>query len=399
LEPVFHDAKATELLYARTAIVNNNWKLNVPILIPVFPRTYDDYIQSLNLWLPADCNCPELERPDLQLIAMIEDAQERLRSMGYIVDRKVFMNGFSASCGFTVGFAMLHPDAVKAAACGGGLPYDYDPQRISTLEVATSTQIDLAAYFAVPLYLYLGEQDGNYDADLWLSTRQFYESAGANAKLVLYAGTGHTITDRIWSDLRNFFEYHKAVSDTVQKIYIGYYQRPADPAGLIWWADSLGRSDGNLNTIIEAYANSEESRSLYGQIDGSNITAVINDIYRALFNRDADTAGRDWYVAEFNKGAFTAATIMLNVLNGARNEDLTTLNNKLTAANLFTRTIDPELDGTGFQATYEGNEDAAAARYYLGTVTANAATVPTQNQAAEYIRTYIADPNDGIHTP
>ena len=29
--------------------------------------------------------------------------------------------------------------------------------------------------------------------------------------------------------------------DTVEKIYIAYYQRPADPSGLIYWAARLER--------------------------------------------------------------------------------------------------------------------------------------------------------------
>ena len=184
----------------------------------------------------------------------------------------------------------------------------------------------------------------------------------------------------------------------VQKIYIGYYQRPADPAGLIWWAGTLEKSGGNLNAVIEAYANSLESQTLYGTINSGNISSVVNSIYRALFNRDADAAGRDYYVAGFNAGMFTAATIMLNVLNGAQGGDLSMINNKLTAADLFTKTIDPDLDGANFQATYGGDSDAVSARYFLSLVTASASTVPTQSQAAEYIRSYIADPGDPINS-
>jgi hypothetical protein len=218
LDHVFHDVKAAELLYSRTAVVNVNWNLRVPILVPTFPRTYEDYIQSMNLWLPDNCNCPELERPDLQMIAMIEDAKERLRSMGHIIDDKVFMNGFSASCGFTGGFTILHPEFIKAAACGGGLPNEYDPQRISELETFTGIPIDLQTYFKVPLYLYVGDQDGNYIADLWLLARQFYESAGATAQLVLYPGVGHTITDQMWSDLMNFFTRHNTIFSDISTI-------------------------------------------------------------------------------------------------------------------------------------------------------------------------------------
>jgi hypothetical protein len=186
--------------------------------------------------------------------------------------------------------------------------------------------------------------------------------------------------------------------DTVQKVYIGYYQRPGDPGGLLYWAQRLATANGNLNEIIEAYANSPESQALYGAINGNNIGSVVDAIYMALFHRHAETGGLNYYVNGFNAGHFTAATIMLNVLDGAQNSDLASVNNKLAAANLFTRTIDPELDGLNLQVTYSGNADAIAARNWLASVTDDPATVPSQDETTAYMRSYIADPGDPILT-
>lgn len=185
--------------------------------------------------------------------------------------------------------------------------------------------------------------------------------------------------------------------DTVQKIYIGYYKRPADPAGLMYWAGRLNASNGNLNEIIHAFATSAESRALHGTIDGSNISTVVDGIYNALFGRDAETGGRDYYVSGFNSGRFTPATIMLNVLYGAQNEDLQSVNNKLAAANLFTRAIDPELDGANFQATYAGEGDAIAGRNFLA-LYATSVKVPTGAETTAYIKAHIANVGDGILT-
>ena len=198
----------------------------------------------------------------------------------------------------------------------------------------------------------------------------------------------------------NFFTYlfpsWNAYLDIVQKTFIGYYQRPADPAGLIYWADRLNRSGGNPTDIIEAFANSAESQTLYGTINSSTIVSVIDDIYNALFGRNAEPGGLNYFVNGFNSGQFTPATIMLNVLNGAQNEDLQSVNNKLSAANLFTRTIDPELDGRNFQVTYAGAGDVIAARGFLDSVTWNPVTIPTQAQTTAYIKANIADPGDAI---
>ena len=104
--------------------------------------------------------------------------------------------------------------------------------------------------------------------------------------------------------------------NTVQKVYIGYYQRPADPGGLIYWEAKLEARGGNLNEIVENFANSAESQALYGTIDSSTIGTVVDRIYMALFNH-LDAAGKAYYVNGFNAHTFTAATIMLNILNGA----------------------------------------------------------------------------------
>jgi hypothetical protein len=186
--------------------------------------------------------------------------------------------------------------------------------------------------------------------------------------------------------------------DTVQKVYIGYYQRPADPIGLLYWAARLSGANGNLNEIIEAFANSTESRALYGTINSNNISNVVNGIYMALFNRPAEAGGMAYYINGFNSGQFTAATIMLNVLNGAQNQDLMSINNKLATANLFTGVIDPDLDGRNFRVTYAGEGDVINARSFLASVTWDPAAVPTQAETTAYMRSNIADPGDAINT-
>jgi hypothetical protein len=122
----------------------------------------------------------------------------------------------------------------------------------------------------------------------------------------------------------------------------------------------------------------------------------VNDIYNAFFSRNAEIGGLNYYVNGFNTGWFTPATIMLDILYGAQNEDLQSINNKVAASNLFTRTIDPELDGNNFQVTYAGNSDVIEARNFLSFVTWNSSTVPTQEETTIYMQRYIADPGDPI---
>lgn len=191
--------------------------------------------------------------------------------------------------------------------------------------------------------------------------------------------------------------------DTVQKIYIAFYQRPADPAGLRYWAQRLDGANGDLAAVIDAFANSDEAQALYGEINEETIGDVIDAIYMALFNRAADEAGKQFYVDGFIAGEFTPGTITLNVLNGAQNDDLVAINNKLQVANIFTQKVDGRAfndpgfgTGTSFAVTYDGNDDAIAARELLAGVTSSPASVLNADQITAALKDKIADENDPI---
>lgn len=182
----------------------------------------------------------------------------------------------------------------------------------------------------------------------------------------------------------------------MEKIYIAYYQRPADPLGLIYWAQRLDLAGGDLTEIIDAFANSEEAQALYGDITEDTIGTVIDAIYQAAFNRAPDEEGKNYYINGFKEGKFTPGTIALDILNGAKNDDAIILQNKLESALNFTKAIDPELDGKNLLATYEGNDDAQAGRDFLKDVGVTVDTVKDSSDAVKFIQEKIADPGDAI---
>ena len=245
-DQVWHDYKAKQDLYWLASFA---WKLNLPILVPTFPRPPNAYLQSLEgaaFWpeLPA-----ELQRIDLQLVAMIADAREKLAATGISIQERVFMTGFSASGAFTSNFTVLHPEVVKASASGGigwrctpvsswgeiqRMTY---PMGIANLEELTGAPFNLDAFRGVPQYLYAGDQDTvgyvPYDAlepddrtnfkqligepnaslqeallNAWALDREIYESVGTASEFALYSGVGHHYTEEILADLRSFFRRH-----------------------------------------------------------------------------------------------------------------------------------------------------------------------------------------------
>ena len=76
-------------------------------------------------------------------------------------------------------------------------------------------------------------------------------------------------------------------ADLIHKMYIAYYQRPADPAGLNYWVDQLttnGGGEAGWKAIAAAFANAPESQALYGS---QTLETKISAFYLAAFERAA----------------------------------------------------------------------------------------------------------------
>jgi len=110
---------------------------------------------------------------DEQVIHMISYANEYLEDHGYVLEDKVFMNGFSASGTFVDRFATLHPEVVRAY-CGGAAGDDFVlpaqqvdgyelmlPLGVSDYTIATGENFDLDAYNNVARIIHMGRDDTN----------------------------------------------------------------------------------------------------------------------------------------------------------------------------------------------------------------------------------------------
>ncbi|HUF05455.1 MAG TPA: hypothetical protein VMM38_14945 [Aridibacter sp.] len=221
-------------------------RLNVPVLVPVFPRPAKEW-KIYTHALDRDTLTTELEeykRLDLQLAAMIRDARSRLKGEGLDVGDKVLMYGFSASAMFANRFAFLHPDLVKAAAIGspGGWPIapvkkfkDKElryPLGISDVKELTGSDVGMDDLRKISFLFFLGGDDDNdslvfrdgyekEDEDLalgllgrkpvdrWAVSRELYEKAGMNAEFKLYPGEGHRPSREMVEDLLVFLEKNK----------------------------------------------------------------------------------------------------------------------------------------------------------------------------------------------
>lgn len=154
--------------------------------------------------------------------------------------------------------------------------------------------------------------------------------------------------------------------DTVQKTYIAYCGRPADPVGLAYWTNQLDMAGGSLSAIINAFGNSSEVTTLLANM---SYEQRINKLYNHLFGRDADDAGLAYYSLGLTNGTFTLSSIAMDIMNGTIGSDVPLLANKLASARLFTTSIDTSGEILAYNSTA-----IETARTWLSGVTTAAAS-------------------------
>ena len=268
-DPVVHDQAAENLAKWRSSFAVD---LDVPLLVPTFPRPATEWLVYTHA-LDRDSLVTAisgLHRIDLQLIAMVKDAQQRLSAMGYRVSERIFMNGYSASGSFTNRFTLLHPEIVQAAAIGspGGWPTvpvsEWEqttlryPVGIADLASLVGTGFDVDTFRMVPQYVYVGDVDGNdavdfsdgfdqvdrelidelfgdgspHIAERWPHAEEIFDSIGSAGEFVIYPGVAHAISPEMFQDLKAFFETHRGpafgLGDVISVIQVLIGMSPAD---------------------------------------------------------------------------------------------------------------------------------------------------------------------------
>jgi hypothetical protein len=153
-----------------------------------------------------------------------------------------------------------------------------------------------------------------------------------------------------------------ASSTFLQQAYLAYFGRPADVYGLSYYAN---KTDAQ---VIAAFSASPESQSFFG---ASDTLTQINTIYQNLFNRPAEPAGLLYWAGEINSGRLSLAQASMGILNGAQNNDKIAVTNKLAASVAFTASLDTTDEMIG----YQGSAVITSARAFLASVGSDAASL------------------------
>ena len=221
-------------------------KLKIPLLVPVFPRSETNWKMYTHAFDSETFNekFSELERLDLQLLAMFEDAKGYFDENGLKLQDRFFMTGFSASGTFANRFSMLHPSKIKAV-CAGGLnsililPLEESegetlnfPIGIADVETVTGYKVDLESFGNLPQFWFMGADDNNDAArfddgynteerklifnllgeammpERWERVQRVYKANNIHARFETYEGIGHGTNLKINNDISSFFRKH-----------------------------------------------------------------------------------------------------------------------------------------------------------------------------------------------
>jgi len=180
-------------------------------------------------------------------------------------------------------------------------------------------------------------------------------------------------------------------TEAIQKLYVAYFSRPADAAGLTYWEGIVTANGGNTQAVSVAFANSQEYKDTFA---GQSQYQIINTIYMNLFGRPAEPAGLAYWGQGLINGTFTVAEAVTTIAGAAQGTDATAYANKVKAATAFTEALDTSAEILGYSGT---NANLAAKTWLAGVTTdasLTAAVVPATLNAS--IATVIA--NSGSST-
>lgn len=115
----------------------------------------------------------------------------------------------------------------------------------------------------------------------------------------------------------------------VQNLYLAYFGRPAEPAGLSYWT---AQANATVDQISAAFAQQPEYTTTYGGLTRSQ---TINQLYQNLFGRGAASDELSYWL---NSTDVTVDRLALALTNGATGSDRLLLDGKTQYASSITST-------------------------------------------------------------
>lgn len=161
----------------------------------------------------------------------------------------------------------------------------------------------------------------------------------------------------------------------IQKLYVAYFNRPADTAGLEYWNAIVTAAGGSTAAVSAAFAAAAEYKTEYANMTNAQI---VDKVYMNLFGRAAEDAGKAYWADLLDKKAITIDQVVTQVAAGAKGTDSEAYANKVLAAQAFTAALDSKVEQDG----YSGTAANAQAKAFLSGVTTDASLDAAINPAS-----------------
>ncbi|MEM1430831.1 MAG: fasciclin domain-containing protein [Pseudomonadota bacterium] len=105
--------------------------------------------------------------------------------------------------------------------------------------------------------------------------------------------------------------------DQIVELYVAYFDRAPDALGLYYWGTELA-GGMTIGEIASSFFTQDETAERLPTEDDHG--GLVDAAYLNLFEREADSEGRDYWIGELANGNVSRPEFMLALINGARAE-------------------------------------------------------------------------------
>ena len=171
---------------------------------------------------------------------------------------------------------------------------------------------------------------------------------------------------------------------SVQRLYVAYFNRPADPISLAVYEAMLPTDKVATQTELLAVAETyfSPSAEYTSNFEGKSNSQIVNQLYQNIFGREAEADGLISWATALTNGSITVAELALQLSFSAQGTDAAVVDARIEAATTFTDGLDTAEEITG----YSGDAAAAQGRAYLaqisGELPTDVATITAEKDAA-----------------
>lgn len=148
----------------------------------------------------------------------------------------------------------------------------------------------------------------------------------------------------------------EAQLNTLQQLYIAYFGRPAEPAGVTYWE---GRIDAGMT--LDEVANSFTSADEFVAKYGDDTAALVRAAYQNALGREVESeAALAFWVEQLESGDVTPADLMNSFFGTSDATDLAVLNNRTEVAKAYTAAAGENYDAAASAALLTSVDDTQA---------------------------------------